>query len=80
MVFLFFFLVLCRFEIMGDKVGLFDFLYFNFDKVMENYICFCYLIIMICGLLMRYILCCYIELVNLRNEFDINRIKFEKKK
>lgn len=62
---------------MGDKVGLFDILFFNFDKLLENYICFCCLIIMICSLLLRYILSSYIKLVNLRNEFDINRILFE---
>lgn len=62
---------------MGDKVGLFDILFFNFDKLLENYICFCCLIIMICSLLLRYILSNYIKLVNLRNEFDINRILFE---
>lgn len=60
---------------MSDKVELF--LYFNFDKLLENYICFCCLIIMVCGFLMRDILSCYIKLVNLRNELNINRIKFE---
>lgn len=76
--FCFFFLDLCRIEIMDDKLGLFNYLFFGFDKFLENYICFCCLIIMICGFLLRDILSCYIKLVNLRNEFDINKGKFEK--
>lgn len=74
----FVFLVLCRFEIMGDKLGLFNYLLFFFDKLLENYFCFICLIIMVCGFLLRDILSYYIKLVNLRKEFDINRVKFEK--
>lgn len=63
---------------MGDELGLIKYLFFGFDKLIENYICFFCLIIMICGFLLRDILSCYIKFFNLRKEFDINRIKFEK--
>lgn len=71
-----FFLVLCRFDFIGDKLGLFNYLFFGFYKLLENFFCFICLIIMICGFLLRDILSCYVKLVDLRNEFDINRIKF----
>lgn len=73
-----FFLVFSRFEIMGDKLELFNYLFFGFGKLLDNYFCFCCLIIVICGFLLRDILSCYIVFGNLRKEFDINRIKFEK--
>lgn len=75
---LFFFLVSCISEIMGDNDGPSDSPYFNLDKSSENYIRLCRLITTICGSFLRDILSCQIKPGNLRKELDIHRTKLEK--
>lgn len=76
--FVFFFLVLCRSEIMGDKPGPSNYPFFGLGKSLENYLRLCRLITVVCGSLLRDILSRHIAPANLRNELDRNRGKLEK--
>lgn len=72
------FLVLYRFEIMEDKFGLLKLIICGQNKLMENYFCFCGLIIMLCSEIFRIIFSSCIKFDRLRLEFDLNWIKLEK--
>lgn len=74
----FFFLEICRSEIIGDKPGPSNYPFFGLGKSSENYLRLCRLITVICGSLLRDILSRHIAPGNLRNELDINRMKLEK--